>query len=188
MGKRKITCNNASCKHHISGGGCDTCIMLDGSGKCKSFEKGFAYYFHIVWDALGNKNFIDMIEVQRNPDLRIGMYYVMECYELGFSEMEWGTCRMLMLKNGENGEPLNYEGITARELNMEKFRKHLNDFENGIMPNQAQKEQEQQKTETKEFGWLSPTGVFTESPFGTHEESAEQICEKKGSRMSIGNG
>lgn len=30
------------------------------------------------------------------------------------------------------------------------------------------------------FGWLSPTGVFTESPFGTHEESAEQICEEKG--------
>ena len=144
MGKRKITCNNVSCKYHISGGGCDTCITLDSSGKCKSFEKGFAYYFHIVWDALGNKNFIDMIEVQRNPDLRIGMYYVMECYELGFSEMEWGTCRMLMLKNGENGEPLNYEGITARELNMEKFRKHLNDFENGIMPNQAQKEQEQE--------------------------------------------
>ena len=145
MGKRKITCNNVSCKYHISGGGCDTCITLDSSGKCKSFEKGFAYYFHIVWDALGNKNFIDMIEVQRNPDLRIGMYYVMECYELGFSEMEWGTCRMLMLKNGENGEPLNYEGITARELNMEKFRKHLNDFENGIMPNQAQKEQEQNR-------------------------------------------
>lgn len=88
MGKRKITCNNVSCKYHISGGGCDTCITLDSSGKCKSFEKGFAYYFHIVWDALGNKNFIDMIEVQRNPDLRIGMYYVMECYELGFSETE----------------------------------------------------------------------------------------------------
>ena len=30
------------------------------------------------------------------------------------------------------------------------------------------------------IGWLSPTGVFTESPFGTHEESAKQICEKKG--------
>lgn len=29
-------------------------------------------------------------------------------------------------------------------------------------------------------GELSPTGVFTESPFGTHEESAEQICEEKG--------
>ena len=27
---------------------------------------------------------------------------------------------------------------------------------------------------------MSPTGVFTESPFGTHEETAEQICEEKG--------
>lgn len=180
MGKRKITCNNTSCKHQISGGGCNTCITLDGSGKCKSFEKGFEYYFHIVWDALGNKNFIDMIEVQNNPDLRIGMYYVMECYGLGFTEMEWGTCRMLMLKDGEKGEPLNYEKIIARELNVEKFRKHIHDFENGIMPSQTQKAAEQSDTKPKEFGWLSPTGVFTKSPFGTHEESAERICERKG--------
>ena len=69
MGKRKITCNNSSCKHHTNGG-CDTCITLDGSGKCKSFEKGFAYYFHIVWDALDNKNFIDMVEIRMNPDLK----------------------------------------------------------------------------------------------------------------------
>lgn len=82
MGKRKITCNNSSCKHHTNGG-CDTCITLDGSGKCKSFEKGFAYYFHIVWDALDNKNFIDMVEIRMNPDLKTGLFYVMECYDLG---------------------------------------------------------------------------------------------------------
>lgn len=103
MGKQKITCNNSSCKHHGKDGKCDTCITITSSGKCGSFEKGFVYYFHIVWDALGNKNFIDMVEVQQNPDLRIGLYYVMDCYGLGFSEMEWGTCRMLMLKNGEKG-------------------------------------------------------------------------------------
>ena len=150
--------------------------------KCGSFEKGFVYYFHIVWDALENKNYIDMVEVQQNPDLKIGLYYVMECYGLGFSEMEWGTCRMLMLKNGEKGEPLKYEDIVARELNMEKFGKHLADFNNGIMPD-MKKEQEaagQQETEEKEFGWLSPAGEFTESPFGNHEESAGEICEKKG--------
>lgn len=72
VGKRKITCNNSSCKHHTNGG-CDTCITLDGSGKCKSFEKGFAYYFHIVWDALDNKNFIDMVEIRMNPDLKTGL-------------------------------------------------------------------------------------------------------------------
>ena len=89
---------------------------------------------------------------------------------------------MLMLKNGEKGEPLKYEDIVARELNMEKFGKHLADFNNGIMPD-MKKEQEaagQQETEEKEFGWLSPAGEFTESPFGNHEESAGEICEKKG--------
>ena len=75
MGKRKIECNNKSCKHHVYDGKCDTCIVLDEAGKCQSFEKGFAYYFHIVWNALGNKNFIDAIEVKQKPDLKIGMYY-----------------------------------------------------------------------------------------------------------------
>lgn len=181
MGKRKITCDNGSCKHHTRGG-CDTCIKIDSSGKCKSFEKGFAYYFHIVWDALGNKNFIDMVEIQTNPELRTGLYYVMDCYNLGFSEMEWETCRMIMLKDGKNGKGLKYEEIIERELNEEKFRKNFENFNNGIMPHmQCEKDTaERQEIESKEFGWLSPTGVFTESPFGTHEESAERICEEKG--------
>lgn len=140
MGKRKITCNNHSCKHHTDGG-CDTCITLDGSGKCESFEKGFAYYFHIVWDALDNKNFIDMVEIRMNPELRIGLFYVTDCYDLGFSEMEWGTCRMIMLKDGKEGKPLKYEEIIEREMNMEKFSKHLENFNNGIMP-QMQREQD----------------------------------------------
>lgn len=182
MGKKKITCNNSLCKHHVIGNGCDTCVIITSSGKCGSFEKGFVYYFHIVWDALGNKNYIDAVEPQRNPDLKIGLYYVMRCYGLGFSEMEWGTCRMLLLKEGEEGEALNYEKIVARELNMEEFKKCLEDFQNGIMPNIKEEREAagQQETEEKEFGWLSPTGEFTESPFGQHEESAEEICEKKG--------
>lgn len=160
MGKQKITCNNSSCKHNQKGGKCDTCITITPSGKCGSFEKGFVYYFHIVWDALEDKNYIDMIEVQQNPDLRIGLYYVMDCYGLGFSEMEWGTCRMLTLKNGEKGEPLKYEDIIALGMNKEKFGKHYEDFKNGIMPNQKAEQEAagQQETELKEFGWLSPTG------------------------------
>lgn len=181
MGKRKITCNNSSCKYH-SGDGCNTYVTINENGKCTSFEKGFVYYFRIVWDALGNKNFIDAVEIERNQDIKIGLYYVMDCYGLGFSEMEWGTCRMFMLKDGEKGEALNYEKIVEREINMEKFEKHLRDFMNGIMPNQKRKEKETETkdAEMKEFGWLSPNGEFTESPFGNHEESAERICESKG--------
>lgn len=103
MGKRKITCNNNSCKHHTNGG-CDTCITLDGSGKCKSFEKGFAYYFHIVWDALDNKNFIDMVEIRMNPDLKTGLFYVMECYDLGlmgYSDEDFDRAKAVQERNGK---------------------------------------------------------------------------------------
>ena len=69
MGKRKITCNNSSCKHYRRNGECDTCITITSSGKCGSYEKGFIYYFHIVWDALGRKNFIDAVEFNYFPEL-----------------------------------------------------------------------------------------------------------------------
>lgn len=176
---RKVYCKNTSCKHHGKDNSCDTTVRIGSNGKCGSFEKGFAYYFHIVWDALENKNYIDMVEIKRNPDLRIGLFYVMDCYDLGFSEMEWGTCRMVMLKAGKKGKPLRYEEIIARKLNDDKFSKHYENFRNGIMPDQEQGK-ESQTAETKEFGWLSPVGEFTESPFGEHEESASRICEKKG--------
>lgn len=179
MGKRKTICNNKTCKHYLYGR-CNTCITLDDSRKCESFEKGFVYYFYLVWAALDNSNFIDMIEIYRNPDLKIGLFYVMECYDLGLSEMEWGTCRMVMLKDRKEGKPLKYEEIIEREMNMEKFSKHLEDFNNGILPQAEQNGSERQDIEAKEFGWLSPTGMFTKSPFGTHEKSAEQICEEKG--------
>lgn len=184
MGKKKITCQNNSCNHYEYGN-CNTLINLDGDGKCMSFEKGFAYYFHIVWNALDNKNFIDYVEMNANPDLRTGLFYVMECYDLGFSIREWGTCRFVTLGDGEGGNGLKYEEIIARELNEEKFRKHLENFRNGVMPGKQEvpehkMSEAEQKRQEKEFGWLSPMGDFTESPFGGHEESAKQICGEKG--------
>ena len=174
---RKVKCKNTECKHHCENDYCDTTVNINSGGGCESFEKNIIYYIHLVWEALADKNFIDMVEILRNPEIKIGLSYVMDCFNLGFSEMEWGTCRMVMLKDGEDGKPLNYEEIISREIDMEKLRKHMENFGNGIMPGSDIKPNE---AEIKEFGWLSPTGEFTESPFGTHEESAEQICERKG--------
>lgn len=175
---RKIYCENVSCKHHCKKDMCDATVKIGSDGKCESFEKGFLYYFHIVWEALGNKNYIDMVELQQNPDLKIGLYYVMDCYGLGFEEAELGTWRIVMLKAGEDGNPLTYKDISAKDINMEKLNKNFEDFNTGIMPNV--KEEQQKEYIQKEFGWLSPIGEFTESPFGRHEESAEKICEKQG--------
>ena len=186
MGKRKITCNNSSCKHHTNGG-CDTCITLDGSGKCKSFEKGFAYYFHIVWNALDNKNFIDMVEIRMNPDLKTGLFYVMECYDLGFSEMEWGTCRMVMLKDGKEGKPLKYEEIIEREMNMEKFSKHLENFNNGIMP-QMQQEQDSRTRRKKSLGGCLRREFSLNHRSELMRNQQNKSVRKKGSRRNIGTG
>lgn len=183
MGKRKISCRNTRCKHHI-GETCECCIEIDGSGRCASFERGIVYYFGIVFAALDRKNYIDAVEVAVNPDLRIGMFYVMECYGLGFSVMDWGTCRMFMLKDEESGKPLNRVEIAERKIIDEKFHEHLENFNNGMLPTgvagASEKDERQQEAKSKELGWVSPMGEFTESPFGTHEESAERICEKNG--------
>ena len=120
---RKVKCKNTECKHHCKNDYCDTTVNINSGGRCESFEKNIVYYIHLVWEALANKNFIDMIEIIRNPEIKIGLFYVMDCFNLGFSEMEWGTCRMVMLKDREDGKPLNYEEIISREIDTEDVYK-----------------------------------------------------------------
>lgn len=75
MANRKITCKNTECKHYKSGDICDTSITIGRSGKCEFLEKGFIYYFQIVWRSLHRKNYVDEIEIMNNPDLKIGLFY-----------------------------------------------------------------------------------------------------------------
>lgn len=180
MANRKITCKNTECKHYKSGDICDTSITIGRSGKCESFEKGFIYYFQIVWRSLHRKNYVDEIEIMNNPDLKIGLFYVIECFDLGFSTLKWGSSRIYMLKDGTDGKALKAEEIVDREMDDDKFRKFYDDFENGILPDAILKKNDGKalKLELKEYGWLSPAGDFTPSPFGHHEESAEAICAK----------
>lgn len=174
-----IHCKNVRCRHYQEEGCGNSDVIIGKDGKCRSFEKGISHYFLLVWDALSRKNYIDMVELNLDPDLRIGLFYVMECYHLGFSEMEWGTCRMFLLKDGETGKALNAEEILEREIDEEKFRYHYTNFASGRLPGQGRRE-EKAPLPAREFGWLSPSGVFTESPFGKHEESAEEICKAHG--------
>lgn len=172
---RKVYCENTECKHHCKDNMCDTVVKIGSSGRCCSFKKGFAYYFHLVWDALGNSNYIDMIKM--NDDLRIGLFYVMSVYHLGIAETEWGFCRMLALKDGEDGKPMGYEDIIKKGMDHDAFDRLYQEFEKGKLP---KIKVEQPKKESQPFGWLSPTGIFEEGDFGEHEEVAAEIVRKKG--------
>ena len=79
-----IHCENTGCAHYQKEGCGNPDVIIGKDGKCRSFEKGISHYFQLVWDALSRKNYVDMVELNLDPDLRIGLFYVMECYHLGF--------------------------------------------------------------------------------------------------------
>jgi hypothetical protein len=110
-------------------------------------------------------------------ELKMGLYYVMEIFDLGFCQREHGDWRWVMLID-ENDNGLNTEEILKREINTEKLMKHFNDFNNGILPDAATKKEKPKKT-SQPFGWLSPTGDFTEGDWGDHEEIAFRIIQEK---------
>lgn len=111
------------------------------------------------------------------PDLRIGLYYVMRAFHLGFTEREWGTCRLYTLQSKEHGPNLGYEDIIKLPIDEKELAKLLQDFNAGILPGPKQ---ETPKRSFQPFGWLSPAGEFVEAAFGDHESAAREIIRKMG--------
>lgn len=143
-------------------------------------QKEFNSLFELVYEKLKNTNFISYMDLEMNPNLRLGLFCVMTCYHVGFSHEQHGGWRWIHLKNGEDGAPLTTEELRKLPFDMDEHRRLYHDFVIGAEPFAADvKIAEKKKPSLREFGWLSPTGEFTESPFGTHEESAELICINK---------
>ena len=183
----RVKCTNGECKFNNHDGKCTKSTIELGYNGCKSFEKNMFYYIHLVWDELDKTNMI--FPFRLTPDLRIGLYYVMELYDLQFKSNTWGNDSFITLhKDGvKDGAALNYEDIISIDMNMEKVKYHMEKFNQGILPPYDEDKKESKETEiikpkvdSQPFGWLSPTGDFIESDWGTHEESAQEIVKKKG--------
>ena len=173
---RKVYCDNTSCKH-CQKSVCDTTVRIGRNVKCESFEKGLFYYFNLVGDAMRNANYVDFVQINMDPDLRIGIYYVCTTYQLGFSIMEWGTCRLLLFRKEENGEALKWREIVSLEADKDAFTRICTEFTNGILP---EINRQQAKKDYQPYGWLSPRGEFTSADFAKHEAKAEEIVKKQG--------
>ena len=177
---RKLYCKNSGCKHYERNEVCGVVVKLDEKGRCTSFKKGFAYYFHLVWNAMGESNMIDFFRIEHNPDLRIGIYYVCKVYHLYFTHHEYGMWRYLTFGHEEKKGYLVCDEIISMEWDQIEFESLLNDFNNGILPQAENPEETKSQYESQSYGWLSPGGEFIPSDFGTHEQSADSIIEKKG--------
>lgn len=177
-----MICKNRKCKHIGVGDKCNVPrkVKISASGRCEAFEKGVMYYIDLVYDALENTNMI--LPQSLTMDMKIGLYYVMEIFHLGFSERDAGPIlgRFFTLQEKEGGHALTTAEIVHLPLDMEALEKICLDFNKGILPGPDMEDQEQPKKTSQPFGWLSPTGEFTEGDWGEHEQVAFDIIEKKG--------
>jgi len=174
---KKPECRNICCKHHQTGDTCGTTLQIDADGRCQSFEKNLLYYFRLAFSALSNKNYIDALDLTK--EMKIGLYCVITAYHLGFTAMEWGTCRMYALKASENGAMLNTADICAMEPDTEALERLSREMDEGILMQKCA-DSEHSAKQSQPFGWLSPTGIFTEADFGEHDAAAQEIIRKKG--------
>ena len=149
-----------------------------------TINKDFDYYINLPLTKLRSANFITMIDV--DDDMRLGLYYLMNVYHLGFHHMVRADWEWICLSRDKEGEYLNATDILSLERDEEVYTKLKDEFNRGLRPNgykgkkQDSKEYEEPVFQfTGKFGWLSPIGEFTISDWGEHEGSAYDIIEDK---------
>lgn len=150
-----------------------------------TITKDFDYYINLPLRTMGGSNMITAMDL--DDDMRLGLYYLMQVYNLGFHHYVRADWEWISLSQGEDGKYLSGNEIIALPMDEEIFNKLKLDFERGIYPegykgnkNINKPPVEPEFAYTGKFGWLSPSGEFTVSDWGEHEGSAFDIIEEKG--------
>ena len=181
-----IYCNKIHCKYNRANdvkGGKRICVYsgdleLNDQCQCEKFERSMTWYFNRVWNEVIDSNMIPAMDM--DEDLKIGMYYVMECYGLSFSNFKRGSWSWFSLVDPKTQESLTYKQIIERPFDDEKFKKLLEDFDKGILPGDGYRElNKDKKYKSQPYGILAPNGKFFEGEFGEHEQTAFSICEDR---------
>lgn len=148
-------------------------------------DKDFNRFITRPLNKMGGSNILPIMDVDN--EMRLAIYYLMEIYGLGFHHCVRGSWEWLMLSKGDKSNCLSGNDIFELTPDVEKYSKHKRDFENGIYPTaftamlQEQNNTKEEEFEYKgKFGWLSPSGKFFESEYGTHEGAAIEIIQKNG--------
>lgn len=187
----RVKCENKLCKFNDFEGKCSKKSIIIGVKGCDSFEKNMSYYISLVWNELENTNMIFPFNL--TPDLRIGLYYTMELFGLKYKYNTWGNDSFITLHRDDvkDGTALTGSDLVGIPMDDDKWHYHYEKFAKGLLPPyEDEKEKSKKKNEKKSekntkpkvesqpYGWLSPTGEFIESDWGTHEQSAIEIVKK----------
>ena len=181
-----IICDNTGCQFY---GAKSKCTLkkthIGEDGRCRDFKKGIVYYLFLLPNKLGNSQFITMPEL--SDDIRYSIYYLMKCTPLQFA---YDDIRGILIFKDSSTDKKLLSGndiweLISDKLDSEAFRECCAEFEEHGLPKSTMTEKEKQAIKkaqetSKEYGWVSPSGEYTESPWGTHEEYAAKIVESNG--------
>lgn len=139
--------------------------------------KTFSWYIQNALSKLKSSNFITIFDLDN--DTKLGLYYIMKIFNLSFSHCVRANWEFILLVKDEDSSK---EGLTADEIlalpvDMEVYNELKTEVESGNLP--AVAKQNKPKKSSQPFGWLSPTGEFFISEWGTHCTSAENIIKNK---------
>lgn len=179
-----IKCENTECKHHKHNNTCSLKKAVIGIGAvCNNFEPGLIYYFYLAPDLLKHTNFISLMELTK--EIKYSIYILMKCLPIVF-KVDAKRGMILLYNKNKLDKPLSRNDILdliQTDLDSDELEICNKEFlENGIKTSidTDSLDSNTNKVESQPYGWLSPTGKFTESPWGEHEKSAELIIEQSG--------
>lgn len=122
---------------------------------------------------------IDLTEAVRR-----GLYLIMSAYGLGMRSCARADWEWIELCEDDNSPALNAEKIKNRGFDEEKFLSACAalkaKYDNAAADNKPERSDPDPDDTEPRFGWLSPSGDFTPSPFGSHDDSAEEIIKARG--------
>ena len=181
MARYKITCKNTLCIYQSDDNRCLNDHIDVGYDGCESFKPALAYYTNKAWNMLGDSNFITTFGYDLTPERRAALYVVATLWNLKIAN---DTSHGLIYFCDESSGPLKRVEIIERDLNYDELDRLRKMCADGSILSLVEKAKAAQgaaeNVELKPYGYLSPSGEFTESPWGTHEGAAQKIIDKRG--------
>ncbi len=177
MANRKIACKNTLCRFQKDGDICIKSHIDIGYNGCETFKPDLCYYTNKVWNKLSS-NFICTYP-GISDELRIGLYVVACLWDLKIAN---DTSRGMIYFATEDSGPLNHAEIVARPLNHEQLNRFVEMIATDTIESLLVKSgpaEDAVESEAKPYGWLSPTGVFTEANWARHDDAAHDIIKAK---------
>ena len=142
--------------------------------------KTYKEIFDKTLDKLANKNAI--MNLDFTPETQMGLYGIMQAYNLRFSFNAYGTFEWFSLHTQNDDTPLSKSDILKMPFSEEKFKTAEREYNNGTLLDIINNKNADYGKDTYDgqydLGWLSPIGEFYKARWGDHDIIAKNIIQK----------